>query len=186
MGNYESHRLRMLSRLVRGSSVLDLGCAAMPNRRLRARRVVAFDLRPVEPMPPYTESVMGDVNHLDDLLPGQRFDTILMGELVEHLERPYDVLRSLRKHLTADGRLILSTPNPLGLPVVVAEYLRLRRFFYTQEHTYYFPPRWVWRLLEGSGYRVLQTIGAGFPLAGWWAPAPVSLSYHVLYVAVRA
>ena len=186
MSRYELHRLRTLGRLSQADSILDLGCAAMPNRYLKGRRVVAFDLQPVEVAAPYTESLAGDVTNLANLLSGQRFDTIIMGELIEHLERPYDVLRCVRELLAPDGRLILSTPNPLGLPVVVAEYLRLRRFFYTPEHVFYFPPRWVWRLLERSGYRVLRTIGAGIPLGRWRLPAPVSLSYHVIYVARRA
>ena len=158
----------------------------MPNMHLQAERIVAFDLKPVDLRPPYTQVVAGDIFDIDRLLPEQTFDTILMGELIEHLERPYDALRLLRNRLNPGGRLILSTPNPLGLPVCAAEYLLLRRIFYTAEHVFYFTPRWVWRLLEHSGYRILKTKGCGASLAGWWVPAPISLSYLVIYVATPA
>ena len=183
---YERRRLRKMAGLTVGESICDIGCAHHPNRYLAAKRVVGFDLEGMDVSPPYTEHVVGDVFSIGDLLGGTVFDTILLGELIEHLERPYDVLRTLREHLAPDGRLILSTPNPLGIPPVIMEYLLMRRFFYAADHAYYFPPRWVWRLLERSGYSILKTVGCGISLLGLWLPAPTSLSYQVIYVATPA
>ena len=124
---------------------------------------------------------MADIDTL--LVADQRFDTVLMGELIEHLERPYETLRSVRNYIVPCGSLILSTPNPLGIPAVFAEYLCLRRFYYTHHHAFYFSPRWMWRLLERSGYKVIKTVGCGASIGGGWLPAPMSLSYIVIYVA---
>lgn len=172
-----------MAKLARGDSILDIGCAQMPNADLQGKHVVGLDIKDMLLQPPYTEHIVGDVSDIDTLLRGRQFDAVLMGELIEHVQRPYDVLRSVRNHIAPNGSLLLSTPNPLGIPVVIAEYLCLRSFFYTKHHSFYFTPRWVWRLLEKSGYKVTNTVGCGASICGAWLPAPVSLSYIVIYVA---
>ena len=93
----------------------------------------------------------------------------------------------MRPLLNDDGVLLVSTPNPLAFPVVVAELLRLKRFFYTRDHLYYFLPRWVERLFDATGFRVVDVEGVGL-----WTPfaslpiGPASLSYQVIYVGKKA
>ena len=43
------------------------------------------------------------------------------------------LLRSLRPLVAPAGRLVLTTPNPTGLPVVLLEWVRSHRRFYTEE-----------------------------------------------------
>ena len=72
----------------------------------------------------------------------------------------------------------------MGWPVFLCELLRLRRFFYTTEHLYYFLPRWVVRLVEFCGYEMQRVAPVGLWLPGAAIPvAPVALSYQVIYVA---
>ncbi len=99
------------------------------------------------------------------------------------MENPYELLRQLHPMLNASGRLIVSTPNPLSFPVVIAEALRLRRYFYTHEHLHYFLPRWVERIFEVTGFTVedVRAVGLWTP----WGPvpfAPTILSYQLIYV----
>ena len=42
---------------------------------------------------------------------GQKYDLIIALEIVEHLENPWNFARELRKLLSKDGLLVLSTPN---------------------------------------------------------------------------
>jgi len=175
-----------MARLAVGRSALDIGCAQLPNPFLTNPRVVGLDLDDMPLRPPYTRHVVGDAFDIDALLAGEAFDAVLMGSIIEHVERPYDLLRAVRRHVADGGRLILATPNPLGVPQAVAELLTWRRFFYSPEHTYAFAPRWVWRLLERTGFRPVRTVGCGASLYGVWFPAPTGLSYTVIYVAVGA
>ena len=184
----DDRRQRLMARMAGSGEVLDIGFAAMPNRHLTGRTVVGFDLRPPAPMPPYHEVITGNAEDLAGALGDRRFDAIVAGEVIEHLETPYRFLRHCCQALRPGGRLVLSTPNPLYPPVLLCEVLGLRRFFYTPEHLYYFLPRWVRRMLQASGFGVSQQVAVGFPVFGGRKPvipSPVALSYHVIYVAER-
>lgn len=182
---YDRLRLRKIAALVKGRDVLDIGYAQEPNPFFEGCRRVGYDLNlPRNGGVRYDEEIQGDVRQIADRLRGRRFDTIVCGELVEHLENPYQFLRDIHDLLSTDGRLILTTPNPLGWPVFLCEIFRLRRFFYTTEHLYYFLPRWVVRLAELSGYEMERIVPVGIWLPGAAIPfAPIALSYHVVYVA---
>ena len=182
---YELRRLRMIAERVPDGRILDVGYAQLPNPYLPGpgRHVTGFDLND-DPRARYDERIAGDVFDLERLTDGRRFDCIVAGEFIEHVEQPYELLRLFSRSLVPSGRLILSTPNPGSLPVVVFEWLRSTRRFYTSDHTYYFTPRWVARLLERSPFRLEETAGVGIWPFG--LPCPVGLSYQVLYVASNA
>ena len=84
MNYYENRRQRIMASLANGDCILDVGCAHRPNPYLHSKRVIGLDLIDMDIRPPYTEHIVGDIAELGTLLPGQMFDTILMGELIEH------------------------------------------------------------------------------------------------------
>src|SRR5690606_35327256 len=114
----------------------------------------------------YATDLIGSVSELRDILRGRHYDTVIAGELIEHLERPYDFLRDVRSVLGDGGKLVLSTPNPLGFPTLMFEVFRSHTRFYTDDHVYYFAPRWVERMLERTGYRIARIRPVGL-----WLPA---------------
>ncbi|MCP3988715.1 MAG: class I SAM-dependent methyltransferase [Actinomycetia bacterium] len=183
---YEDRRLRLLAAEAGHGRVLDVGYAQLPNPYFDAQQVVGVDLNPPPVSTHYDETHTGDISD-PELLAGRQFDAVVAGELIEHLEDPYGFLRSLHRLLTPGGCLVVSTPNPVAIPVVVAEWARMRSRFYTPDHTFYFPPRWVERMLQNCGYTVLSTTGVGL----WLPPMrvkrwPAGLSYQVVYVAERS
>ncbi len=183
----EDRRLRMLARHAGRGDLLDIGFAQQPNPHLAGAHVTGLDLAPPPPSPPYDEVLVGDADDLAVALGGRTFDGVVAGEVIEHLENPYRFLRACRAALRPGGVLVLSTPNPLHPPVLLCEALGVRRFFYTTEHRYYFLPRWVERMLTDCGLIPSAVRGVGYPLVPFGRkpvlPAPVPLSYHVVYVA---
>lgn len=45
---------------------------------------------------------------------GTRYDAVFIGDVVEHVNNPCDLLAFGGRHLTADGRLYVTTPNPFS------------------------------------------------------------------------
>ena len=181
---YERRRQQLVADAARGD-VLDLGHAQLTNPYLDGSRVTGVDLvAPMDGPSGYREDLVGSVMALDEVVGGRRFDTVIAAELIEHLEEPYTFLRSVREVLHDDGRLVLTTPNPLGFPVLLLELARSTRFFYTTDHTFYFLPRWVRRMLEFTGFELVRTVPVGLWLPFGYIPwSPVALSYQLVYVA---
>ena len=183
--SYEQRRLRLLADRIQGKNILDIGYAQHPNTHLRNVHRVGLDLQLPKEQSGYEEEIRGNVFDIETLLPERKFDTIICGEFIEHIENPYELLRKLKNFLSPQGVLLLSTPNPFGFPVVFLELLRNKRFFYTTDHVYYFPPRWMERMLNRCGYRVTEVAPVGLWLPKGHIPLPsVALSYQVIYVAL--
>lgn len=153
-------RMDVLADHVRGRSVLDLGCVdsrrarhAEASDRIRYNLTYkanllhqrlaqsAGDLLGVDIDPDGVsvlngmgfEAVVGDVETMDPV-GGRRFDVVVAGELIEHLENPGLFLRNMRRHLVPRGCIAVSTPNPFyagsawkiwrtGLPAVHEEHM---------------------------------------------------------------
>lgn len=113
-----------------GKAVLELGCVdARPARRDGQKSASQADLlfRRIVELNPETigvdldkegvaaleqrgyHAICADVQtvNLD-----RQFDTIVAGEIIEHIENPGQFLCAVRRHLKPDGRVIITTPNP--------------------------------------------------------------------------
>src|SRR5580704_14520501 len=108
---------------VRGKQVLDVGCVnhnlelAGDERWLHgqvvrnARSVLGMDILESEVAQLRQRGFdMICANAITTDL-GDKFETIVAGELIEHIEDPGAFLRNMRRHLTDDGELVLTTPN---------------------------------------------------------------------------
>lgn len=85
------------------------------HRRIKeaARRVVGVDI--LEDMSAELRRRGYDVRCVDatsDVDLGERFERVLIGDVVEHVDNPVALLRFAGRHLAADGLVLVSTPNP--------------------------------------------------------------------------
>jgi len=63
---------------------------------------------------PYPETIEFRVATVDQLPEDEKFDIVVMGDVLEHLENPGALLDSVRQRLTADGIVLVSIPNGWG------------------------------------------------------------------------
>ncbi|MEW5976725.1 MAG: class I SAM-dependent methyltransferase [Acidobacteriota bacterium] len=83
------------------------------------------------------------------------FDTVVMAALLEHLQRPGPVLRRVHGSLTTGGRLVLTTPTPLGgLVHRFTSRLGLTYREAAEEHVGFFDLAGLESLITSVGFRI--------------------------------
>lgn len=85
---------------------------------------------------------------------GRQFDTVVAGELIEHLEDPGEFLRCAAAHLKPGGRLILTTPYAFSLGFVLYAWARFPKTCSNREHTMWLCPTTITQLVERVGLEV--------------------------------
>jgi SAM-dependent methyltransferase len=95
--------------------------------------------------------IVGDAENLEI---DAAFNTIVAGELIEHLSNPGSFLVSAARHLAPDGTIVLTTPYSQGLPNVLYAWVKYPRTCWNPEHTMWFCPQTLERLAEVAGLKV--------------------------------
>ena len=85
-----------------------------------------------------------------------KFDTIVAGELIEHLCNPGLFLERAKEHLTEGGRLVITTPYPFSLLYTLYALFKFPKTCQNPEHTCWFCPRTIGELARRSGFRIIK------------------------------
>ncbi len=85
---------------------------------------------------------------------GVHFDTIVAGEVIEHLEDPGRFLRNVKRNLAPGGRIILTTPYAFCFAYTLYAWLNFPKTYSNPEHTMWFCPETMSVLAERSGLAV--------------------------------
>jgi|SRR5579863_8005231 len=154
--------------LVQGPDVLDLGCGAhVPepgapywlHGRLREKfpAVVGVDLNreSVEKLRALGFDNL-HVGNAEDIRLDCRFNTIVAGELIEHLSNPGLFLESAQAHLAPGGQIILTTPYVFCLLGFVYAFFKYPNTCQNPEHTIYFCPASLQELASRAHLKVVH------------------------------
>jgi methionine biosynthesis protein MetW len=147
-----------------GSRVLDLGCSqGLLARPLRERgvRVTGVDARPPEGVAEELESYYQRDLEQELQLPEERdFDYVVVADVIEHIRNRRQLLRSVRRYLKSDGRLIISTPNIAiwfyRLSLLVGRFEYGPRGVLDADHVHLYTRATFQREVEGAGFRVVK------------------------------
>jgi SAM-dependent methyltransferase len=150
-------RQQLLAAQARGL-VLDVGYGGLPNPYLDG--AIGLDLKNLSRPVNYEGVIQGDVAPLP--VAAESIDTVVAGEIIEHLENPSQFLCECFRVLRMDGRLVLSTPNPYFPPLALAEMFELSRFYVDNTHLHLFPARILKRLLCRCSFQVIGHYSVGF------------------------
>ncbi len=183
-----SAREDLAARLPAGCrAVLDVGCSrgatADSLRERGVERIFGIEPDPEDAAAAervYDRVIAARLEEVDEDFAG-RFDAVLFGDVLEHLEDPSEALVRVRPWLATSGVVIVSVPN-LGHGALVDDLIR-GHFDYVPysllsgTHIRFFTRRTLTDLFEASGYRV-RTIDA--------VVLPVSAQGHDRLARLRA
>ena len=155
---------RLLRQVPKGAAVLELGPgpgAMTQVLRAREHKVTVVENDPAALQALQALEVQAVAADLDsaawlEALQGQRFDAILACDVLEHLQRPEQVLQALAGLLQPMGRLVISLPNIAYAGVLAA--LRAGMFDYADKglldrtHLRFFTRRSIEQLLMDCGW----------------------------------
>ncbi|MCD4759795.1 class I SAM-dependent methyltransferase [archaeon] len=155
------HRLKVMSDYVIGNKILDIGCYNLQNIYLKDSD--GMDI--LKPEIKYNIFYKHDVN-TDFPIKSNTYDTILAGEIIEHLNNPHHFLSECNRILKDNGRLILSTPNITNFFNIFVCYKKLKlnviREFH--DHIIELSPLSLKRLVILTGFKVIHHRGLAIPM----------------------
>ena len=165
-----NRRIDFIRKYITGKTVLDLGVVQHSIENINDPNWLHKDIAR------YAKSVLGvdilakEVKLLNELgfnvvcadveqmELGRKFDVIIAGELIEHLDNPGLFLQRVKSHLEEDGLLILTTPNPfaLGNAFIPIKLLLGGDYSVNKEHKCWYCLKTLRQLLEKYGFKIIE------------------------------
>ena len=183
-------KLRLQKEYCKPGSVLDIGFSANPNRYLTD--AVGLDISLPKSAPKnYAEVFQCNLNMEAIPTSDERFDNVIAGDVIEHVENPSFFLREVNRVMKTGGRLIISTPQA--------------NYWWTTLHNWFFRgiigdpdpgehlSNWTFldmiRLLKKNEFEM--ELLEGFYMTFPWVPLRIrvrrfpALSWQVFYIAKK-
>ena len=98
--------------------------------------------------------ICGDVQNLSTLNLPKNFDTIVVGELLEHLSNPGLFLENLRNICSSNTIVVITVPNAFS----IKSFLRVltKKELVHPDHIAYYSPRTVSTLFQRFGFEIIS------------------------------
>jgi len=160
--------LEVVLERIAGQKVLDIGICEHDERYIRdpgwkhnrireqARDVLGIDI--IEPLIDRLAAEgyrvrAADATGDEDL--GERFDAVVIGDVIEHVNDPVALLRFAARHLADAGSIYVSTPNPFSKRVA-KKVLREGMFVANLDHVFWVTPSQAMELARRSGLELYE------------------------------
>lgn len=95
-----------------------------------------------------------NMKHVDEI-GDEKFDVIVMGDIIEHVADIESFLAFYRSKIKQGGKIIITTPNPFSFRQVL-NILTFKRPFINAEHTCFIDPYTMLELLDRSNMKVID------------------------------
>jgi len=187
--NHQSKKHKLMAGLVVGKRVLDIGFAQFPNPFLKDP--IGVDIQIREKPRNYKKTYKVNLNKEKLPFKDNSFDTVIAGEVIEHVENPSFLLREINRVLEDNGKLIISTPHAGYYWEII------RNLFFSSiksmdigEHLSNWNILDFERLLRKNGFEVKKKYGDVFtlpPPLRWKIPVQrfPKLSWVIIYEIIK-
>ncbi|HXX53824.1 MAG TPA: methyltransferase domain-containing protein [Thermodesulfovibrionales bacterium] len=159
-----------LKSLVKGKRVLDIGAAEhdlshikSPDWKHRIMRencgyILGLDI--VSDLVDYLSKQGYNFRCVDattDIILGEYFDVVVIGDVIEHVDNPINLLKFAGRHISQHGEIIVTTPNPFYHRYFFRN-MRKGTFVANFEHTCWVTPSMALEIARRSGLRLKSYI----------------------------
>jgi 2-polyprenyl-3-methyl-5-hydroxy-6-metoxy-1,4-benzoquinol methylase len=177
--------------------ILDLGCGngfldVELKQQSAQRRITGVDsLSQPEKAEVFDRYITADLDldtdRIREALTGERFRTVLLLDILEHLKKPEDLLSACKEWIDREGVVIVSVPNVAHLWVRLQ--LLLGRFDYQERgildrtHLRFFTRKTMREMVRGCGFRIVKETATIAPVelaTGLSSRNPLVRLYHLL------
>lgn len=86
----------------------------------------------------------------------KKFDTLVAGDLIEHLDNPGLFLKNCKYHMNKNSILILNTPNAFSINRLLMGLIRGGRLPQFEEHTFLFTEQLLKELLTRHNFKIKE------------------------------
>lgn len=173
-----------------GSKVLDLGAEGNYVEKLKSRKcsitgITLCDL-PEERKKDYDKFFIEDLDKNDwkQKIEGEKFDVIILADIIEHLKESRTLISSLKDFIKEDGIIIASTPNIAHFYVRLALLLGFfpygNRGILDETHLHFFTKRSFRKLFEKEGFKVIKRKYTSIPFELFAGKGRFSQSFMLL------
>ena len=187
--------VQILAAIRSGTRVLDLGCSqGLLAKPLSAKgvRTTGVDVGPPERVSRDLEAYhRRDLEEPLEIPEGREFDYVVVADVLEHVKNREQLLRSARRYLKPDGRLLISTPNIAiwfyRLSLLAGRFEYGPRGVLDETHVHLFTQSTFRREVERGGFRILRQRVTSLPFEVLFEStgqsrlvAALSEGYHLL------
>jgi 2-polyprenyl-3-methyl-5-hydroxy-6-metoxy-1,4-benzoquinol methylase len=159
-----SSHMQVLAAIAPGSVVLDLGCSqgllAAPLRKKNVRVVGVDSGEPALVSPELDAYYQRDLEAPLELPETRVFDYVVVSDVIEHVVNRVELLRSVRRYLKPEGRLLISTPNVAlwfyRLSLAAGRFEYGPRGILDETHVHLFTRATFRREVEHAAFRILS------------------------------
>jgi 2-polyprenyl-3-methyl-5-hydroxy-6-metoxy-1,4-benzoquinol methylase len=165
--NIENY-MEYLKSFVSGKSVLDIGVVEhdlthinskeWKHKSLKnwAKKILGVDI--LEDEVNYLNSIGYDVVCIDatsDANLGQKFDVVVIGDVIEHVSNPVNLMRFAASHIDPRGYVVVATPNPFFLKYVYQTLID-GTFIANAEHVSWVTPSLMLEICNRAGLKMVN------------------------------
>lgn len=166
LGSSHSWAIDILARMPKNSAVLDIGCGSAPigkvlkDEGFTELTAIEIDQEAIQNAAPIYGRVVKDLSELK----GEKFDVILLLDVIEHLSDPNTFLDKVTLLLKPGGTLLISVPNvahwSVRIPLLFGFFNYTDRAILDRTHLQFFTRRTFKKLIESHPGINLLDLGA--------------------------
>jgi 2-polyprenyl-3-methyl-5-hydroxy-6-metoxy-1,4-benzoquinol methylase len=155
-------REKLLLKYVKGKKVLDMGVGDIGHRFLhkfvssQAKKAKGIELSKERADNLRKMGYDVEVGNAETFKINDKFDVIIAGDLIEHLNNPGLMLDSVKKHLRENGLFVFNTPNIYSINFLLRGLFNGGEVKQFNEHSLGFTEQLIRELLQRHGFEVKE------------------------------